>query len=136
MSSVIMPSGAAGLSSTMARLMSIRRRHTAYSKVFYSLLLEGISSTFSHCYQAEFLLLFYLWLFFFICFPLFPSFSFRRTLSALFTADESNSFSEVFSLCLFSVLNKPSLYLLQGVHIQPEGLQLFLQWSWGGVVQP
>lgn len=41
MNSVIMPSGAAGLGSTMARLMSIRNRDTASSCLFYSLFLKG-----------------------------------------------------------------------------------------------
>lgn len=41
MNSVMTPSGAAGLSSTMARLMSIRNRDTAHFGLFYSLLLQG-----------------------------------------------------------------------------------------------
>lgn len=43
----------------------------------------------------------------------------------------SKSCLDYFILCFISCL-----CILQGVHIQPEGLQLLLQWSWGGAMQP
>ena len=64
-----MPSGAAGLSSTMARLMSIRNRDTAYSSLFHSASLEGDLIDLLSPLSSWTPLAFYLCLFFFV----FPS---------------------------------------------------------------